>query len=88
MTEHLLQGRGHTPLGGQHVVFVALPVVALYQDWRPFLISIVFVVLHHGFMTMFAPNSVFHHADIAAHPINAWRTPRARLEDYATFSGF
>jgi len=45
--------------------FVMLPLVALYQDVRPFLLSVGFVVVHHSLLTSLVPESVF--ADEAAH---------------------
>jgi methyl-accepting chemotaxis protein len=41
--------------------FVVLPIVALYADWRPFAVSIVFVVLHHSTVTVLMPKAVFAH---------------------------
>jgi diguanylate cyclase (GGDEF)-like protein/PAS domain S-box-containing protein len=39
--------------------FVMVGVIALYQDWQPFIISIAFVALHHGVMGSVSPESVF-----------------------------
>jgi diguanylate cyclase (GGDEF)-like protein/PAS domain S-box-containing protein len=41
--------------------FVMVGVVALYQDWLPFLVAISFVVLHHGIMGVLEPASVYNH---------------------------
>lgn len=41
--------------------FVMVPLVALYQDWMPFLVAIGYVVLHHGVAGTIDPNSVFNH---------------------------
>jgi GAF domain-containing protein/anti-sigma regulatory factor (Ser/Thr protein kinase) len=41
--------------------FVMVPVVALYQAWPPFLLSIGYVLVHHGLMGQLAPESVFNH---------------------------
>ena len=41
--------------------FVVLPIIALYQDWTPFLVAIGYVVVHHGLMGALAPDSVFNH---------------------------
>ena len=41
--------------------FVVLPIIALYQDWTPFLVAIGYVVVHHGAMGVLAPESVFNH---------------------------
>ncbi|MEN3272221.1 MAG: hypothetical protein V7636_982 [Actinomycetota bacterium] len=49
--------------------FVMLPVISLYQEWRPFLISIAFVALHHGIVGVVSPLNVFDTPDAIAHPI-------------------
>jgi len=48
--------------------YVMVGVVVLYQDWRPFLIAIGFVVLHHGVVGVFSPHDVYNHE-------GAWRQP-------------
>jgi diguanylate cyclase (GGDEF)-like protein len=50
--------------------FFVLALLTLYQDWLPFLLAIGFVVVHHGTMGAFAPESVYNHPDAVAHP---WR---------------
>ena len=42
--------------------FVVIIVVSLYEDWRPFLVALGFVVLHHGVMGMVDRASVYDHA--------------------------
>jgi diguanylate cyclase (GGDEF)-like protein/PAS domain S-box-containing protein len=49
--------------------FVMLPVISLYQEWRPFLISIAFVALHHGIVGVVSPLDVFDTPAAIAHPI-------------------
>ena len=39
--------------------FVMLGVISLYQDWRPFLLSIGFVAVHHGVVGVVSPQDVF-----------------------------
>ena len=39
--------------------FVLLGFIALYQDWRPYLVAVTFVVLGHGVLGALAPGSVF-----------------------------
>jgi diguanylate cyclase len=39
--------------------FVMIGVLTLYQDWTPFLVAIVFVVVHHGVGGMLDPRAVF-----------------------------
>ena len=48
--------------------FVMVPLMALYQDWVPFLAAIAFVVLHHGTVGVLDPNGVYNHAA-------AWESP-------------
>ena len=50
--------------------FIMVGVVALYQDWRPFLFGIAYVVLHHGLAGAIDPASVYNHKAAAEHP---WR---------------
>jgi methyl-accepting chemotaxis protein len=60
---------GLVPGGGGlqdlHIWFYAvLALVALYQMWTPFLLSVGFVAVHHAAMSLLSPDSVFsdHHA--------------------------
>ncbi len=48
--------------------FVVVAVITLYQDWVPFLVAIVYVVLHHGVVGVLDPTAVFNHPDAWAHP--------------------
>jgi len=41
--------------------FVMVGVIALYQDWLPFLLAIAFVVIHHGTIGILSPESVYSH---------------------------
>ncbi|HVE68611.1 MAG TPA: EAL domain-containing protein [Solirubrobacteraceae bacterium] len=50
--------------------FVAIVALTLYEDWLPFLLAVVYVVLHHGIMGSVDPGGVYAHADAVAHP---WR---------------
>src|SRR3954454_11830934 len=50
--------------------FVVVALLALYEDWGPFLLAIAFVALHHGVGGALAPHAVFDHPDAEAHP---WR---------------
>lgn len=49
-------------------VLVLLAVVSLYQSWLPFLLSIAFVVVHHGTIGVINPAAVYDHE-------SAWRDP-------------
>ncbi|HVV37124.1 MAG TPA: hypothetical protein VHC63_11020 [Acidimicrobiales bacterium] len=48
--------------------FVMIGVVTLYQDWRPFLVGIVFVAVHHGVVGTLDPKGAFNHTA-------AWNSP-------------
>ncbi|GAC1410484.1 MAG: hypothetical protein NVSMB57_04290 [Actinomycetota bacterium] len=48
--------------------FVMVAVVALYQDWLPFLAAIAYVLIHHGVMGTLDPRSVYNHPAAWAHP--------------------
>jgi diguanylate cyclase (GGDEF)-like protein len=50
--------------------FVVIPILALYQDWAPFLCALLYVVVHHGLLGALDPGSVYNHPDAVAHP---WR---------------
>ena len=49
--------------------FVMLAVVALYQHWVPFLLSVGFVAGHHALLSVVLPTSVFNHPAALAHPV-------------------
>ncbi|HET6399608.1 MAG TPA: PAS domain-containing sensor histidine kinase [Candidatus Thermoplasmatota archaeon] len=48
--------------------FVMIAVMAMYQDWTPFLMAIGFVAIHHGLVGALDPASVYNHPDALAHP--------------------
>ena len=48
--------------------FVMMAVIVLYQDWAPFLLGLLFVVLDHGLMGMVAPYLVYNHASAIHNP--------------------
>jgi diguanylate cyclase (GGDEF)-like protein len=50
--------------------FVMLGVIALYQDWLPFLLALGYVVVHHGAMGAIDPKAVYNHPEAWEHP---WR---------------
>src|SRR5215210_3485483 len=39
--------------------FVMIVVLALYEDWLPFLVAAAYVVVHHGLFGALAPHSVY-----------------------------
>ncbi|MGZ4507418.1 MAG: methyl-accepting chemotaxis protein [Blastococcus sp.] len=60
-------GGGLTDL---HIWFYAvLALVALYQQWTPFLLAVGFVAVHHAAMSLWMPMSVFSTPQAQAHPI-------------------
>lgn len=48
--------------------FVMIGLMALYQDWIPFLLAVGYVVIHHGTVGVLSPTSVYNHPDAWAHP--------------------
>lgn len=48
--------------------FVMVAVIALYQDWVPFLLSIAFVLLEHGVIGAISPAAVYNHLDGILNP--------------------
>jgi diguanylate cyclase (GGDEF)-like protein/PAS domain S-box-containing protein len=50
--------------------FVMIVLLALYEDWVPFLVAAAYVVLHHGLIGALDADSVYNHAEAVAHP---WR---------------
>lgn len=49
--------------------FLVLPLVALYQDWRPFLTAIGLVLFHHGVIGVLHPSAVYNHPAAIAKPV-------------------
>jgi hypothetical protein len=51
--------------------FVVVALLSLYEDWLPWGLASLYVLVHHGVMGALAPSSVYGaHADAADHP---WR---------------
>src|SRR6266545_2280819 len=48
--------------------FVMVGLMALYQEWAPFLVAIGFVLLHHGVVGVLDPSAVYNHPAAIAHP--------------------
>jgi hypothetical protein len=48
--------------------FLVVIITALYQAWLPFLLTLVYVVLHHGLMGTFLPTYVYNHPAAWAGP--------------------
>ncbi|HYY24312.1 MAG TPA: GAF domain-containing protein, partial [Candidatus Udaeobacter sp.] len=48
--------------------FVMLVFLALYQDWVPYLLAIVYVAIHHGVVGVMWPEGVYNHAAALSAP--------------------
>ena len=48
--------------------FVIMTLIPLYQSWTPFLLGILYVVVHHGLMGWLDPDSVYNHPAAIANP--------------------
>jgi diguanylate cyclase (GGDEF)-like protein len=55
---------------GHFHFFFVIGVLTLYQDWFPFLLALVFVVVHHGLLGAIDPSAVYSHPSAVTHP---WR---------------
>ena len=59
-------------------LYVGMVLVALLQDWRPYAISVGFVLVHHIGLSLLDPSSVFNHAAAQNKPI-LWALIHAAL---------
>jgi diguanylate cyclase (GGDEF)-like protein/PAS domain S-box-containing protein len=48
--------------------FVMIGVLSMYQDWLPFLLSVGYVVVHHGLLGTIDPHSVYDHTAATTGP--------------------
>jgi PAS domain S-box-containing protein len=48
--------------------FVVVVLMAVYEDWVPFLAAVLFVLLHHGVLGAIQPTSVYNHPAAQHHP--------------------
>jgi diguanylate cyclase (GGDEF)-like protein len=48
--------------------FVMIGVLTLYQDWTPFLVAIVYTVIHHGVGGVLDPRAVYDNPSAIKHP--------------------
>ena len=60
----------HGAIEGHFHFFVMVSVLALYEEWFPYLLAFAFVLGHHGLMGAIDPASVYNHPDAVVHP---WR---------------
>jgi diguanylate cyclase (GGDEF)-like protein/PAS domain S-box-containing protein len=58
----------HGAIEGHFLFFVTIVVLALYEDWIPFLVAAGYVVIHHGIAGVIDPGAVYNHPDAVAHP--------------------
>ncbi len=58
----------HGAIEGHFLFFVTIVVLALYEDWIPFLVAVAYVVVHHGATGALDPGAVYNHPDAVAHP--------------------
>ena len=49
--------------------FVMVTLIILYQEWLPFLLSILYVVVHHAFFGLVDPHAVFNHPAALDNPV-------------------
>lgn len=49
--------------------FIAIPVVALYEDWAPFVVSVVAVLVHHLITGLRDPSALYNHDAALQAPI-------------------
>ena len=50
--------------------FIVVSLLALYEEWFPYLLAFAFVLVHHGLMSALSSVSVFNHQGAIEHP---WR---------------
>ena len=48
--------------------FIMLTLIAIYEDWIPYLMAICFVLIEHGLTGQFIPAAVYNHPDAMVHP--------------------
>jgi len=58
----------HGAIEAHFLFFVTIVVLALYEDWVPFLVAAAYVVIHHGAMGAIDPSGVYNHKDAIDHP--------------------
>jgi len=63
---HLMNGA----IEGHFHFFVMVSLLALYEEWFPYLLAFAYVLAHHGLMSVLEPASVYNHPGAIEHP---WR---------------
>src|SRR3954468_20748528 len=64
MLVHLWHGR----IEGHFHFFVMVALLATYEEWFPYLLAFVYVLVHHGLMGAIDAGSVYDHGGAEAHP--------------------
>ncbi len=54
---------------GHFHFFVMVTLLALYEEWFPYLLAFAYVLAHHGLFGVLGSHQVFNHADGLAHPL-------------------
>jgi len=49
--------------------FIVVGVIAIYEDWVPFVLGVLYVALEHGIFGMRYPEAVYNHPDAIARPM-------------------
>jgi diguanylate cyclase (GGDEF)-like protein/PAS domain S-box-containing protein len=58
----------HGAIEAHFMFFVMIVVLALYEDWLPFLVAAAYVLIHHGVVGALDPSAVYNHGDAVDHP--------------------
>jgi diguanylate cyclase (GGDEF)-like protein/PAS domain S-box-containing protein len=58
----------HGAIEAHFMFFVMIVVLALYEDWLPFLVAAAYVLVHHGLVGALDPSAVYNHSDAIEHP--------------------
>jgi diguanylate cyclase (GGDEF)-like protein/PAS domain S-box-containing protein len=58
----------HGAIEAHFMFFVMIVVLALYEDWLPFLVAAAYVLVHHGVVGALDPSAVYNHTDAVQHP--------------------
>jgi diguanylate cyclase (GGDEF)-like protein/PAS domain S-box-containing protein len=58
----------HGAIEAHFMFFVMIVVLALYEDWLPFLVAAAYVLIHHGVVGALDPSAVYNHQDAIDHP--------------------
>jgi methyl-accepting chemotaxis protein len=59
----------HGSIEAHFAIFVVLVWIALYQDWRPLALTIVFTLVHHAGDALIDPHGTFNHPAAMAQPV-------------------